>query len=114
MATNHNSTGKKINPTALTAISQLKIATKVPLNGEISFLDLAEKCVINEHDLRRIIRYAISHHRIFQEPRKGIVSHSTASKRLAESQILQMIVGLSVDEVWPAQARVGFPLLRMR
>ncbi|CAG8956540.1 hypothetical protein HYFRA_00003929 [Hymenoscyphus fraxineus] len=94
-----------INSTALTAIHEFKLALKVPLEGEISFVDLAELGGIFEHDLRRIIRFAISHHRIFLEPRKGFVAHSAASKRLAESQILQMVVGLTVDDVWPAQAR---------
>jgi len=33
-----------------------------------------------EHDMSRIIRYAIAHHRVFWEPRKGFVAHSAASK----------------------------------
>lgn len=39
-----------------------------------------------------------------------MVAHTAASRRLAESEMLKMIVGLSVDEVWPAQARVRFPI----
>ncbi|KAF4635536.1 hypothetical protein G7Y89_g2558 [Cudoniella acicularis] len=94
-----------VNMTSLRAISHFKIAEKVPIEGEISFVDLAELCGLFEHDLRRIIRFAIAHHRVFQEPRKGIVSHSAASKRLAESDRMQHVVGMSLDEVWPANVK---------
>jgi hypothetical protein len=69
-------------------------------------VDLAEKCELSEHDLRRIVRFAIVHYRIFNEPRKGVVAHSAASRRLAESEMMKFIVGLRVDEVWPALSRV--------
>ena len=55
------------------------------------------------------MRFAIVHYRIFKEPRKGIVAHSAASRRLAESEMMRFIVGLRVDEVWPAQSRVWLP-----
>ncbi|KAG9231199.1 putative O-methyltransferase [Amylocarpus encephaloides] len=100
------------DPTSLTAISRFKIASQVPLDGEISFVELAEKSDMAEHDLRRIIRFAIVHHRVFREPRKGVVAHSAASRRLAESQTLRSVVGMSVDEVWPAQARTVDALVK--
>ncbi|KAH8684441.1 putative O-methyltransferase [Tricladium varicosporioides] len=94
-----------INMTSLSAIAHFGIAQKVPLNGEISFIDLAELCGLYEHDLRRVLRFAISHHRVFKEVRKGVVAHSAASRRLAESERMRHLVGMSCDEVWPAEAK---------
>ncbi|KAH6679301.1 putative O-methyltransferase [Halenospora varia] len=101
-----------INMTSLRAISHYRIAQKVPISGSISFLDLAELTGLYEHDLRRIIRYAISHHRVFKEVRKGIVAHSAASRRLAESERLQHVVGMTFDEVWPAEVKTVDALIQ--
>ena len=88
------------------AIYRFQIAEKVPIDGEISFAELADRCGLYEYDLRRIVRYAISHHRMFREPRKGVVAHSAASRQVAESPQLQNLMGLSWDECYPAHARV--------
>lgn len=61
-----------------------------------------------EPDLRRILRFAISFHRLFQEPRKGIIAHSAASRRLAENQGSEDGVGLMMDDIWPSFARVDY------
>ena len=56
-------------------------------------------------NLRRIIRFAIAHHRVFQEPRKGYVSHSAASRKLASDPNAQAGLGYMFDEVWQSFAR---------
>ena len=61
-----------------------------------------------EPDLRRILRFAISFHRLFHEPRKGIIAHSAASRRLAENQGSEDGVGLMLDDLWPSFARVYY------
>lgn len=92
---------------SLQAINRYNIASKFPLHEEISYERLAERCGILEHDLRRILRYAMTFHRVFQEPRKGFVAHTAASKLLAEDPLIREGVALRCDECWPACARVS-------
>lgn len=63
------------------------------------------KCGLLEHDLRRIIRFAAVHHRVFQEPKKGYVAHTRASQLLAENRKMSDLMGLTFGECWPAHAR---------
>ncbi|RAO72498.1 uncharacterized protein BHQ10_008510 [Talaromyces amestolkiae] len=90
------------NFTPLVAIHRFKIASHVPLNSTISFSDLATKCGLLEHDLKRIIRYAAIHHRVFTEPTKGLVAHTAASRLIAENPVAGHLLGLTFDECWPA------------
>jgi hypothetical protein len=89
----------------LAAIYRFKIASFVPSEGDISFTDLADECSLQENDLKRIIRYAATHHRVFQEPRPGFVAHTAASKILSEKEKISDIMGLTFAECWPAHAR---------
>ena len=61
---------------------------------------------MNEPDLRRILRFAIIHHRAFQEPRKGFITHSAASRRLVENSAARDGLGLQFDDAWQSFARV--------
>ncbi|KAK4242367.1 O-methyltransferase [Achaetomium macrosporum] len=74
---------------SLHAISRWDIATKVPLKGETTFASLAQQCRVREVDMRRILRYAMAHHRLFREPRPGVVVHSLASRLLVEEPLLR-------------------------
>ena len=91
---------------SLEAIYKYDLASKVPIHGEIPIVELAEQCEMNEPDLRRILRFAISHHRVFQEPRKGIITHSAASRRLVEDSAARDGLGLQFDDAWQSFARV--------
>jgi hypothetical protein len=71
------------------AISKWDIATKIPVGGEVSFADLAQQCEVHETDMRRILRYGMTFHRLFCEPRPGYVAHSLASRLLAEEPLLR-------------------------
>ena len=90
------------------AIYRYGIATSVPATGDISYTDLSKACGLNEADLKRLVRYAMTCH-IFLEPRKGFVAHSGASKALAEVSVLREWVGMVCDELWPTAARVKSP-----
>src|SRR6186713_1207566 len=92
---------------SLQAISRFQIAEKFPVGEEISYEELSTRCGLREPDLRRIIRYAIVHHRAFCEPRKGIVAHSALSKQLAENESMRTMLAVSMEDSWPAYARVG-------
>lgn len=97
-----------MNASSLQAIYRWDIPRKVPLDGsEISFSALAEKCDMYEPNLRRIMRYAILYHRVFQEPRPGFVTHSAASALLVKNPAAFDALGLMFDESWAAWARVG-------
>ncbi|KAF2734829.1 putative O-methyltransferase [Polyplosphaeria fusca] len=89
----------------LAAIYRFKIATAVSPEGSTSFTDIASKCGLLEHDVRRLIRYASAHHRCFQESEKGRVSHTAASKLLAENEQIGHLMGLTFAECWPAHSR---------
>ncbi|KAL9598141.1 MAG: hypothetical protein Q9219_004697 [cf. Caloplaca sp. 3 TL-2023] len=94
-----------INGTSLEAISKYDIARKVPLHGEISFVELAKACDIYEPDIRRILRFAMAHHRVFREPRKGMVAHSAASRRLLEDESSRAALGLMFEDSVPSFTR---------
>ena len=91
---------------SLEAIYKYDIASKVPLHGEISFEELSRLCGLYEPDLRRILRFAMVHHRVFREHRKNMISHSTASRRLAEDAATQDAMGFMFDGAWQSYARV--------
>ncbi|KAF7890393.1 hypothetical protein EAF00_008708 [Botryotinia globosa] len=99
-----------VNPTSIQAIHGFDIARKVPIGGEISFRDLAKQPDLYEPDLRRMIRFAISSHRLFREPRRGFVTHSAASRKLAEEQDFHDALGLVFNEFVPSYGRVSLCL----
>ena len=90
---------------SLQVIYHYQIAPCVPIDAEISYDDLSEKCGLNVTDLRRILRYAMLNH-IFRERRKGFVAHTAASRLLAEDKALSAWVGLRTEEHFQAAARV--------
>lgn len=96
-----------MNMAPLHAIVHFSLATLIPLDTSMSFADLAILVPLHEHDVRRIIRYAIAHHRVFCEPRPGFVAHSAASRVLAESSGIRDALGMLFDESWPAFAKVS-------
>lgn len=100
----------QVNPTSIQAIHRFDLARKVPIGGEISFKDLAKKCDLYEPDLRRIIRFAMSFHRLFREPRRGFITHSAASSKLAEDRDFHNALGLVFNEFVPSYARVSLCL----
>lgn len=69
-------------------------------------MELAKLCNLYEPDLRRILRFAIAHHFVFKEPRKGVLAHSAASRRLVEDQEARDGLGLMFDDCWQSFARV--------
>lgn len=91
---------------SLQAIYKYDIASKVPLRGEISFADLAQKCGLSEVNVRRMLRFAMAFHHVFREPRKGFVAHTAASRKLAEDPLARAGLGYMFDEVWQGFAHV--------
>ncbi|KAJ5116613.1 O-methyltransferase-domain-containing protein [Penicillium angulare] len=77
------------NGTSLQAISRFNIASHVPLDREISYQDLSQACGLHASKLKQVIRFAIVHHELFREDRKGYVSHSSNSRVLAQDAATQ-------------------------
>lgn len=96
----------QLNGTSLEAISRYDMASKVPIGGSITFVELASMRGLYEPDVRRIVRFAIAHHFVFREPRKGVVAHSAASRRLVEDQGVRDGQGLMFDDCYKSFGRV--------
>lgn len=90
---------------SLQAIYRYQIASSVPLDDEISFEEISKRCGLNEIDLRRILRHAMTNY-IFQEPRKGFVAHTAATRILAEDRLFSDLIGMRTEEQFLASSRV--------
>jgi hypothetical protein len=93
-----------LNLVTLQTINRFKIAQHVPLDSPISYADLSSLTSVPEPSLKRLLRHAMTN-RIFSEPSKGFVAHSSASKLLAEDKKLDSWVFFLVEYFWPATAR---------
>lgn len=86
------------------ALTRFRIANSFPVHDEKSFSEVAKACGLDESVMRRLLRHAMTKN-IFQEPRKGMVSHTAVSRLLAEDTQLHDWVGASTDELWQAAAQ---------
>lgn len=91
----------------LQAIYRYKIDLSFGVNEEVSDGPVSDTYGVNVIDLRRILRYAMTH-RILREPRLGIVAHTSLSKVLAQNPRRRDYVGMAYGERFPASARVEF------
>lgn len=91
---------------SLQAIGPYKLAEIIPIHGEKSFSEIASLSGLNELDVRRIMRHSMTDH-IFKEPRKGVVSHTAASRLLVEDSKVLDFVDVNSNEVIPAVLQVG-------
>ena len=89
---------------ALRAIYTLDLPHHVPLNGTISYNEIAQKIKMNELVLKRIFRYAIAIN-YFKEPEPDCVAHSAASRHLAENAGAFDALGLKMEELVPASLK---------
>lgn len=77
------------------AINRWGLAKHVPLEGDISYLELSEITGISQPLLKRILRYAMTS-RLFCE-RDGRVAHTSTSRLLVENLGLASFVDLHTD-----------------
>ncbi|GJN86694.1 hypothetical protein PLIIFM63780_010275 [Purpureocillium lilacinum] len=100
-----------VNNLSLQAIWDFKIPQAVPLDGTITYEDLAAKVSeLNGFDipmlnLRRLIRHAMTN-RIFVEPEKGRVAHTRMSRLVLEDAPLSNWVGFMCNDLWLPIANV--------
>ncbi|KAL5041838.1 hypothetical protein BDW71DRAFT_157729 [Aspergillus fruticulosus] len=86
-------------------IYHFKIAPAIPLDGAISYADVAAKTGVDEDHLKRMVRHAMTN-RLFTEPEPGMVAHTASSALLVTSQALNDWVGYTTEETFPASAKV--------
>ncbi|KAL3455582.1 S-adenosyl-L-methionine-dependent methyltransferase [Aspergillus heterothallicus] len=77
----------------------------VPLEGDISIADLAEKTNLDPIRLRRYLHHTMMY-RVFIEPRPGYVAHSFVSRMLKTNPAALDTVGFLVEELAPAGTKV--------
>jgi hypothetical protein len=77
----------------------------VPLEGSVTYAELAEKCGLSEDLVRRFIRQAVGSN-VFMEKETGRVSHSSITRLMVEDPLFQDYIGLLSYEVTPSLAQV--------
>ena len=89
--------------TCLQYIYHFKIAEAIPVDGSITYAELASTTGLPELTLKRIIRYLMTW-RYFYEPVPGSVAHTAGSKLLI---VMRDTVGYIVDETFSSGPRIG-------
>ncbi|KAF2972751.1 hypothetical protein GQX73_g788 [Xylaria multiplex] len=92
------------------SLYKFRIAQHVPLDHEISYAELGERCGLLEVDVRRIVRSAVAL-RIFEEDTIGFVRHN-ASSAVLSTKLGHDAVGFATDEYGRAATRYSESLER--
>ena len=90
---------------ALTALAHFDVFAAVPLDGEISYSDLAAKVGVSTNHIRRIIRQAMTNN-IFTESRPGYVIHTATSAVPVKHPNIKAWIGHNGDDVASASVKV--------
>ncbi|KAL2802260.1 O-methyltransferase-domain-containing protein [Aspergillus granulosus] len=98
---------------SLHVISHFDIAQAVPLEGSVSFSDLAEKVGLSKLNVARFVRRTAID-RIFVEVEPGFVAHTATSALLATDPQMQALVAHMSEEAFPASAKIVDALEKSR
>ena len=71
----------------------------------MSYEALSKASGLNQPDLKRILRHAMSNH-IFQQ-KEGLALHSAISKVIAENPVMRDFVGMMCEELFAGAPRVS-------
>lgn len=90
---------------SLQAITRWAIPEKVSLEpgATTTYNELAAQTGVNESQIRRIIRHAITSG-IFHEPTKDHIAHTDISRELATNSDLRDLIHIQTDLLWPVAA----------
>lgn len=84
----------------------ITIAKILPLHETATFADLSTKTGLDEVNLTRLLRHAMTN-RVFKEVEPGVVAHTARSRVLAENVMMDHWIGLCTEEILPvSQPRV--------
>ncbi|KAI1424878.1 S-adenosyl-L-methionine-dependent methyltransferase [Xylaria sp. FL1777] len=87
----------------LQAVTRFGLARSLPVGDETTFETMAKRSGLTEGDTRKLVRYAVAL-KIFEEMRPGIITHSAASRLLAQDPGVHDYVGACTGELWQAAA----------
>ncbi|KAL8830047.1 MAG: hypothetical protein Q9191_001664 [Dirinaria sp. TL-2023a] len=91
---------------SLHAIYRFGLSTCFPEGeDETTFANISAVTGLAESHVQRLLRHAMTF-RIFQEPRRGIVRHTAASKMLAKNHRMRQWIGMTAEDFWPAATKV--------
>ncbi|MCJ1314135.1 hypothetical protein MMC25_007815 [Agyrium rufum] len=91
---------------SLHAISRFDIASSFPVGEEATYAEIAAKTGIEEKNLQRLLRHGMVNH-LFREPRKGVVTHTSLTRWLAEDENLHGFVETALSELMPAAMKTA-------
>ncbi|KAI1123475.1 S-adenosyl-L-methionine-dependent methyltransferase [Nemania abortiva] len=86
------------------AVTRFGLARNLPVGSETTFAEMAASSGLTESNVRKLVRYAVAQ-KIFEEPRPGIITHSAASRLLAEDPAVHDYVAACSDDLWQAAAQ---------
>ncbi|TVY26927.1 O-methyltransferase [Lachnellula hyalina] len=92
------------NSLSLHGIYHYRIAKSFPVGETASYAQIAEKVGLDEGNVRRFIRHAMTN-RIFWEVDPDTVAHTAASRVLAEDVAMDDWVGFCVEDMFPATSQ---------
>ncbi|KAK0705474.1 putative O-methyltransferase [Lasiosphaeris hirsuta] len=95
-------THQAINLVSPKAITAFRLAHAFPVGSETTFAELAAASGLGETHVRKLVRHAVSVHNLFAEPRPGVITHSAASRLLAEDDAVHSWVEYATHELWDA------------
>ncbi len=89
---------------SLRYIYHYNIAEAVPLDGEATFADIASHADVNENQVKRMLRHAMTNN-LFCEPKAGYAAHTAGSRLLLHGGTKDW-VGYCSEETFPATAKL--------
>ncbi|ORY14243.1 O-methyltransferase-domain-containing protein [Clohesyomyces aquaticus] len=90
----------------LQAICRFDIASNFPTERDtVTYAELAKCTKLAEPDIRRVVRGAITNH-IFKEEKPGQVSHTAASRFVAENPLVRQWIEMTGRETMPASLKM--------
>ncbi|KAL8413696.1 hypothetical protein RB594_005085 [Gaeumannomyces avenae] len=95
---------------AFQVLGHFEIAKLVPEQGTISLSDLARQTALDDVNLARLLRLAMTR-RVFCEPSPAQIGHTAASRLLASDPAMQAWIGLNTEDFLPAAGHVLQSLL---
>lgn len=90
---------------ALQVIYHFHLAEGVPIDGEISYQQLATKCGLAENHCTRVLKLAMTQN-VFRQPRPGYVAHTALSKMLLNPDMSDM-TGYILEESFFSAGRIS-------
>lgn len=92
-------------------MTRFDLARNLPVGSKTTFDEMATSSGLPESTLRKLVRYAVTQ-RIFEEPEPGVITHSAASRLLAENPGVHDFVATCTGELWQAAAQTCNALVK--